>query len=169
MQYYTPPKVLIQGSVMLKSRLKVGVGQTKSIIWSGGGHYIRNFLILRSCLMQLYIIILVPKKKNPSSMGEYRLISYCNLIYTSISKILANRLFPGLADIVSLNQGAFIPKKSIAENILLPQELVCDYHKAKGPPRCTLKIDLMKAYDSVSWDFILHCLLCFGVPKKYDA
>jgi hypothetical protein len=74
----------------------VGVGQTKSIIWSGGGHYIWNFLIMRSCLrrlMQLYIIILVPKKKNPSSMGEYRLISYCNLIYTSISKILANQLF----------------------------------------------------------------------------
>jgi hypothetical protein len=52
--------------------------------------------------------------------------------------------------LLSLNQGAFIPNRSIVENILLAQELVCDYHKVKGKPRCTLKVNLMKAYDSVS-------------------
>jgi hypothetical protein len=55
------------------------------------------------------------------------------------------------------------------ENILLAQELITDYHKDKGQPRCTLKIDLMKAYDLVSWDFILHCLHCFGAPNKFIA
>jgi hypothetical protein len=25
----------------------------------------------------------------------------------------------------------------------------------------------MKAYDSKSWDFILHCLSCFGAPFQY--
>jgi hypothetical protein len=113
------------------------------------------------------IITLVPKKRNPSVMGDYRPISCCNLVYKTITKILANRLLPGLPDIISNNQGAFIPKRSIAENILLAQEIVHDYHKSKGTSRCALKIDLMKAYDSVSWDFILHCLVCFGAPKKY--
>jgi hypothetical protein len=28
-------------------------------------------------------------------------------------------------------------------------------------------MDLMKAYDSVSWGFILHCLHCFGAPAKF--
>jgi hypothetical protein len=46
---------------------------------------------------------------------------------------------------------------------------VSDYHKSKGKARCALKIDLMKAYDSVSWKFILHCLSCFGAPRKYVA
>jgi hypothetical protein len=102
-------------------------------------------------------------------MGDYRPISCCNLIYKCITKILANRLLPGLDDVVSPNQGAFIPKSSIAKNILLAQELVCDYHKKQGKPRCTLKVDLMKAYDSISGDFIIHCLHCFGAPYKFVA
>jgi hypothetical protein len=46
---------------------------------------------------------------------------------------------------------------------------VSDYHKSRGKARCALKIDLMKAYDSVSWKFILHYLSCFGAPRKYVA
>jgi hypothetical protein len=113
------------------------------------------------------IITLAPKKKNPSSMSDYRPISCCSVVYKCITKILANRLRPGLEDIISLNQGAFIPNRSIAENILLAQEIVSDYHKDSGRPRCTLKVDLMKAYDSISWAFILHCLRCFGAPLRF--
>jgi hypothetical protein len=36
------------------------------------------------------IINLVPKKKNDTSMGYFRPISCCNLVYKSITKILAN-------------------------------------------------------------------------------
>jgi hypothetical protein len=35
----------------------------------------------------------------------------------------------GLNEVISLNQGAFILNRSIAENILLAQELVTNYHK----------------------------------------
>jgi hypothetical protein len=42
---------------------------------------------------------------------------------------------------------------------------VPDYHKSKGTSRCAMKIDLMKAYDSVSWDFILHCMVSL-VPQR---
>jgi len=38
-------------------------------------------------------------------------------------------LMKGLDEVVSSNQGAFIPKRGIAENILLAQEVVCHYHK----------------------------------------
>jgi hypothetical protein len=113
------------------------------------------------------IITLVQWKMDFSSIGEYRPISCCNVIYRCITKILANRLLPSLDEVVSLNQWAFIPRRSIAENILLAQALVSDYHKEKGSPRCTLKVDLVKAYDSVSWDFIIYCLSCFGAPPKF--
>lgn len=109
------------------------------------------------------ILSSVPKIKNPSTMGDYRPISCCNVIYKCITKILANRLLPGLNEIIYPNQGAFIPNRSIVENILLAQELVSDYHKSQGKPRCTLKVDLMKAYDSVDWSFVLHYLISFAV------
>jgi hypothetical protein len=80
-------------------------------------------------------ITLVPKKKNPATMSDYRPISCCNLIYKCITKILANRLLLGLDNIISSNQEAFISKRSISENILLAQELVCDYHKKKDKPQ----------------------------------
>jgi hypothetical protein len=115
------------------------------------------------------ILTLVLKKKNRSSIGDYRPISCCNLVCKCITKILANSLISGLEDVISSNQGAFTPKRSIAENILLAQELVCNYQKEKGNPRCSLKVDLMKAYDSLRWDYILHCLSCFGAPLKYVA
>jgi hypothetical protein len=51
--------------------------------------------------------------------------------------------------------------------VLLAQEIVRDYHKDKGNPRCTLKVDLMKAYDSINWDFMMCSLHCFGFPEKF--
>ncbi|XP_062155223.1 uncharacterized protein LOC133863288 [Alnus glutinosa] len=113
------------------------------------------------------ILTLIPKKKNASYMSEYRPIACCNVVYKCITKILANRLIHGLDEVIGSNQGAFIPKRGIAENILLAQEVVCDYHKTNGVPRCTLKVDLMKAYDSLDWEYVLHCLKCFGAPSKF--
>jgi hypothetical protein len=89
------------------------------------------------------------------------------VIYKCITKIISNRLLPLLNDLVSLNQSAFIPSRSISENVLLAQELVRNYRKVERDPRCTLKIDLMKAYDSVNWEFMIHYLHCFGIPVKF--
>jgi ABC-type antimicrobial peptide transport system permease subunit len=48
-------------------------------------------------------------------------------------KILVNRLvLPGLDSIVSNSQTAFVPNRSVSENVLLTQELVRDYTKDKG-------------------------------------
>jgi hypothetical protein len=76
------------------------------------------------------------------------------VINKCITKILANRL-PCLGAIISPNQTTFVPHRSIAENVLLAQEIVKDYHKEKGKARCTLNVDIMKACDSLNWDFIL--------------
>jgi hypothetical protein len=63
-----------------------------------------------------------------------------------------NRLVPCLESIITLN------KSALAENILLAQEVVKNNHKSEGKPRFTIKADLMKAYDSVDWEFLLYCL-----------
>jgi len=37
--------------------------------------------------------------------------------------------------------------------------------KPGGAPRCFMKVDLMKAYDSTRWDFLLAILQTFGFPS----
>ena len=96
------------------------------------------------------IIALVPKVPNPSSMHDYRPISCCNTIYKCISKIIAARIKRCLPHIISPTQVAFVQGRSIADNIPITQELMKNYHLDSGPPRCALKIDLKKAYDSIS-------------------
>jgi hypothetical protein len=130
---------------------------------------IRNFFV-SGCLLKevnATILTLVPKKPNPSVMGEFRSIACCNVLYKCITKILANRMLSVLDGLIGKNQSAFIPGRSIAENVLLAQELVRDYHRKAGTARCTMKVDIMKAYDSVNWSFLIQCLVCFGFPARF--
>jgi hypothetical protein len=55
---------------------------------------IRDFFLSGRLLKSVNatIITLVPKKVNPSKMGDFRPISCFNMIYKCITKILANRL-----------------------------------------------------------------------------
>ena len=110
------------------------------------------------------VITLVPKVPNPGSMHDYRPISCCNTIYKCISKIIAARIKQCIPDIISPSQSAFVQGRSIADNVLITQDLMLNYHRDVGPPRCALKVDIMKAYDTVSWDCILSILSCMGTP-----
>ncbi|GJX79200.1 putative reverse transcriptase domain, reverse transcriptase zinc-binding domain protein [Tanacetum coccineum] len=64
--------------------------------------------------------------------------------------------------LVSQNQSAFVPGRSIADNILLTQELMHNYHLDRGSPRCAFKVDIQKAYDTVDWGFLKEVLIGFG-------
>nr|GEX69325.1 hypothetical protein [Tanacetum cinerariifolium] len=60
------------------------------------------------------------------------------------------------------NQSAFVPGRSISDNILLTQELMHNYHLDRGTPRCAFKVDIQKAYDTVDWNFVRTILHGFG-------
>ncbi|GJV39999.1 hypothetical protein Tco_1418439 [Tanacetum coccineum] len=108
------------------------------------------------------ILALLPKVPTPTRINDYRPISCCNVIYKVISKLITNRIKEGLQDIVSDNQSAFVPGRSISDNILITQELMHNYHLNKGPHRCAFKIDIQKAYDTVDWKFLRDILGGFG-------
>ncbi|KAG7578526.1 Reverse transcriptase domain [Arabidopsis thaliana x Arabidopsis arenosa] len=113
------------------------------------------------------ILALIPKKDDAQVMKDYRPISCCNVLYKVISKILANRLKELLPEIILSNQTAFVKDRLLMENVLLASELVKDYHKEDISPRCAMKIDISKAFDSVQWSFLLNTLQALNFPEKF--
>ncbi|KAA0026071.1 uncharacterized protein E6C27_scaffold581G00620 [Cucumis melo var. makuwa] len=69
-------------------------------------------------------ITLIPKHNGAERLEDFHPISCYNVLYKCISKILADRLRVWLPSFISSNQSAFIPGRSIIENILLCQELI---------------------------------------------
>ena len=110
---------------------------------------------------------LIPKIPNPSTTVDYRPIACCNTLYKGISKLLCSRLREILPDVVHPNQSAFIEGRLIGHNNMIYQDLIRLYHQKTFSPRCIFKIDLRKAYDSVSWEFIDHLLTKLKFPPQF--
>ncbi|GJS84492.1 hypothetical protein Tco_0751033 [Tanacetum coccineum] len=129
---------------------------------------IREFFVNGKLLKELNhtIIALLPKVNAPSRVNDFRPISCCNVLFKCISKIIANRIKDSLKVLVSSNQSAFVPGRNIADNILLTQELMHNYHLDRGPSRCAFKVDIQKAYDTVDWGFLKDILLGFGFHMR---
>ena len=70
------------------------------------------------------LIVLIPNFENPSSMKELRTISLCNVLYKLIAKVLDNHMKYVLCGLISPSQPAFVPGRSITDNILLASEVL---------------------------------------------
>ncbi|XP_073129130.1 uncharacterized protein [Henckelia pumila] len=112
-------------------------------------------------------IALVPKTDHDTSVFDFRPISCCTVLYKIITKILASRLGRVIEPFISPAQAAFIPGRSIVENIHLAQEMLKHYARKRGSPRCILKIDLQKAYDTVRWEFLRDSLRLLNFPPVF--
>lgn len=113
------------------------------------------------------ILALIPKKEEVKQMKDYRPISCCNVLYKVISKILAKRLKKILPGFISPTQSAFVKDRLVMENVLLASELVKNYHKDSVSARCSMQIDISKAFDSVQWPFVLSVLTAINVPPRF--
>lgn len=112
-------------------------------------------------------ISLIPKTSNPTSIQHFRPISCCSTLYKTIAKVIARCLKLVLPDLVANNQGAFIPRRSIRHNSLLCQKLLNRYNRSSSSPRCAIKVDIRRAFDSINHSFILNALAAFGFPAKF--
>ncbi|GFZ07066.1 hypothetical protein Acr_19g0000030 [Actinidia rufa] len=130
---------------------------------------VKEFFVSGKILKQLNhaVIALVPKTASASRVEEFRPIACCNVIYKVISKILAARLSPILESLIDPGQSAFVPNRSMVENIYMVQELLRKYCWNRISPRCIMKVDLRKAYDTVNWNFLEDVLSGLGFPALF--
>ncbi|XP_039071270.1 uncharacterized protein LOC120218393 [Hibiscus syriacus] len=113
------------------------------------------------------VVVLAPKIPNPSLVKDFRPISCYTVVYKTVTKILVNQLSSVFPNMISLNQTAFVKGMSIIDNTLLAQEIVRGYSRSKISPRCALKVNLQKTFDSLIWGFINVILHTMGLPEKF--
>ncbi|PKA60583.1 Putative ribonuclease H protein [Apostasia shenzhenica] len=113
-------------------------------------------------------VTLVPKIYHASEAKHFRPISLCNTIYKIIAKILIHRLKPLLPSLISIEQGAFIPGRSISDNCILAQELIHKLHTSEASNGLFLiKADMEQTFDRISWLFLDRMLNIMTFPPTW--
>ncbi|KAL0300641.1 UNVERIFIED_CONTAM: putative mitochondrial protein [Sesamum radiatum] len=133
---------------------------------------VQHFFLSGSLLKALNhtFITLIPKNDKASSAEQYRPISFCNVTYKIISKILAKRIKPLLDKIISPFQMAFVPGRTINENSIISHEIMHYMLSRKGKKGfMAIKMDLSKAYDQVEWPLLLQILSNLGFNSRFTS
>jgi hypothetical protein len=112
------------------------------------------------------IITLIPKKSEAEEVGDYHPISLVHSFAKLFSKLLANRLRPKMGMLVSTNQSAFIKGRNLHDNFMLVRQLARKINSRKEVG-VLLKLDISRAFDSLSWAFLLEVLRRLGFPEVW--
>ena len=100
-------------------------------------------------------------KADGDELKDFRPISLIHSFAKIVTKALANRLAPKLSNMVVANQSAFVKGRCIHDNFLLVHQTARALHREKETA-VMLKVDINKAFDLVSWPFLLEVLRHLG-------
>jgi hypothetical protein len=107
------------------------------------------------------LIVLLPKKVGASCPTDFRPITMIHSFAKLISKILALRLAPRMDELVDKNQNAFIRNRTIQDNFKYVQRAAVMIRKKKTL-MLLLKLDISKAFDTLSWPFLIELMQARG-------
>ncbi|KAF7822054.1 reverse transcriptase [Senna tora] len=113
------------------------------------------------------LITIIPKNQCPEQFKDFRPITLCNVIVKIISIVLVIRMQPLMQRVIAPNQNGFVKGRAISDSILLASELMTFIHKARITC-CAFKLDIQKAYDKLSWDFLEAVLIKMAFPHQEE-
>ncbi|XP_050233112.1 uncharacterized protein LOC126681609 [Mercurialis annua] len=102
-------------------------------------------------------LVLLPKFRGASDIKDFRPISLINGVFKLLFKVLANRLAPILPMVISENQFGFIKGRSIHDCHMIATEII-HLIKKRREHVFLIKLDFRKAFDTISWQFIIQTL-----------
>lgn len=79
--------------------------------------------------------------------------------------MISQRLKLALPEVIGSYQGAFILERSIRHNSHLCQELLKHYSKRHSSPRCAIKVDIRRAFDTLNHNFLFLAMNSLGFPS----
>ena len=116
-------------------------------------------------LLNMAYVTLLPKKVDAVEVKDFCPISLIHTFAKLVTKILANRLAPMLPSLISANQSAFVRGRKIHDNFMLVQQMVKSLHKKEA--HILLKLYISKAFDSISWSFLLEVMCKVGFGQRW--
>ena len=102
-------------------------------------------------------LTLIPKEVGAKILDKFRPISLCNVIYKIISKVISNRLKPLLPNLIFPEQSGFMEGHQILDGAILVHEVIQSLQSSQQPGMM-IKLDIDKAFDKLSWQFIRKML-----------
>ena len=105
------------------------------------------------CRLNKSFITLIPKCVTLICLNDYRPISFVGSMYKILAKVLANRLWSVVNEVIGPNQFFFVKEKQILDYSLVANEVI-DEIKRNGVGGLLFKVDFKKAYNNIdrhSW------------------
>lgn len=102
-------------------------------------------------------ISLIPNEVRATYIKDFRSISLVSGVHKIIFKVLASRLKTVLEKVISRSINVVIRVRQILGSVLVANECL-DSQIRSGEPSVFLILGLEKAFDHISWDFLLYLL-----------
>ena len=110
----------------------------------------------------LGIISIIPKgDKDKRFLSNWRPITLLDTLYKIISGCIAERIKPALYSLINPDQKGFVAGRYIGEVVRTTADII-EFAKVNNVSGIILLLDFEKAYDSISFSYIIKCLHTFN-------